>query len=678
MVRAFAKAPGPGRAFSAFAGTIAVPDNAPLPALSPVPPIVPATSVLDVDRLTVEFATTDRIVTAVRNLSFSIGRGETVAVVGESGSGKSVTALSILRLVEHGGGRIVDGRLHFHRPGGTVVELAHADAATLRSIRGAEIAMIFQEPMTSLNPVFPVGEQISESIRLHQGKGLAAARAEALRMLEQVRIPEARSVLDRFPHQLSGGMRQRVMIAMALSCKPALLIADEPTTALDVTIQAQILTLIRLLQDEMHMAVMFITHDMGVVAEVADRIVVMYRGESVEAGAAEAIFATPRHSYTRALLAAVPKLGALSGEDAPRKFPLLAMEVPAPPAEESAVVTASAADAVHVPSPAAPQPAPASTRAARQNGAPLLRVRRLTTRFDVKSGFFGRVRRRVHAVEQVSFDLEAGETLALVGESGCGKSTTGRSLLRLVDIAGGSVEFEGRDIARLPDHALRPVRRDIQMIFQDPFASLDPRLTVGFSIAEPLYVHGVASGREAEDRVAWLLEHVGLARDHARRYPHEFSGGQRQRIAIARALALKPRIIVADEAVSALDVSIQAQIVNLLLDLQTEFGVSYLFISHDMAVVERVSHRVAVMYLGQIVEIGPRRAIFENPRHPYTRKLMAAVPVADPRRRRRERALSSEEIPSPIRAVGDEPSVAPLTEVAPGHFVATHRVGGAY
>ena len=587
----------------------------------------------------------------MRGLSFEIARGETVAVVGESGSGKSVTALSIMRLVEHGGGRIVDGRLDFIRPGGTGVDLARADAATLRDIRGAEIAMIFQEPMTSLNPVFPVGEQIAESIRLHQRKNVASARAEALRMLEQVRIPEASSVLDRFPHQLSGGMRQRVMIAMALSCRPALLIADEPTTALDVTIQAQILTLIRLLQDEMRMAVMFITHDMGVVAEVADRVVVMYAGEKVEEGTAEAIFATPTKPYTRALLAAVPKLGALRGEDVPRKFPSVAADTAATPHR------------------------PASKP---RHGAPLLSVRKLTTRFDVKSGFFGRVRRRVHAVEQVSFDLAAGETLALVGESGCGKSTTGRSLLRLVDITGGSIEFEGRDIAKLADGALRPVRRDIQMIFQDPFASLDPRLTVGFSVAEPLYIHGVARGSEAEDRVAWLLEHVGLAREHARRYPHEFSGGQRQRIAIARALALNPRIIVADEAVSALDVSIQAQIVNLLLDLQSEFGVSYLFISHDMAVVERVSHRVAVMYLGQIVEIGPRRMVFENPQHPYTRKLMAAVPVADPARRRRQRALSSEEIPSPIRDVGSEPEVPSLAEVAPGHFVATHRVGGPY
>jgi glutathione transport system ATP-binding protein len=613
----------------------------------------PPPRILGIDRLTVEFATTDRVVTAVRELSLDIGRGETVAVVGESGSGKSVTALSVMRLVEHGGGRIVGGAMRFARPDGGEVDLARASPATMRSIRGAEIAMIFQEPMTSLNPVFPVGDQIAESIRLHQNQDGAAARAEALRMLEQVRIPEARQVLGRYPHQLSGGMRQRVMIAMALSCRPTLLIADEPTTALDVTIQAQILTLIRLLQDEMHMAVMFITHDMGVVAEVADRVVVMLRGEKVEEGEAARVFAQPSHVYTRALLSAVPRLGALKDEDAPRKFPLVHMDAP---------------KVVDRPDPVPPP----------RERTPLLEVSGLTTRFDVKSGFFGRVQRRVHAVEEVSFDLAAGETLALVGESGCGKSTTGRSLLRLVEPARGRIRFEGRDIAKLPREALREVRRDIQMIFQDPFASLDPRLTVGFSIAEPLYVHGVARGREAEKRVAALLEHVGLAPDHAQRYPHEFSGGQRQRIAIARALALRPRIIVADEAVSALDVSIQASIVNLLLDLQREFELSYLFISHDMAVVERVSHRVAVMYLGQIVEIGPRRAVFGNPQHPYTRRLMAAVPVADPAKRRRQRELSSEEIPSPIRAVGDEPQVAPLREVGSGHFVATHHVGGAF
>jgi glutathione transport system ATP-binding protein len=616
---------------------------------SPAPSNPSAVLALAVERLTVEFATAERTVLAVRELSFGIGRGETVAIVGESGSGKSVTALSIMRLVESGGGRITGGRMLFARPGDAqATDLAKVDPATLRAIRGAEIAMIFQEPMTSLNPVFPVGEQIAESIRLHQRKGAAAARAEALRMLEQVRIPDAGSVRDRYPHQVSGGMRQRVMIAMALSCRPALLIADEPTTALDVTIQAQILTLIRMLQDELHMAVMFITHDMGVVAEVADRVVVMHDGVKVEEGTAASVFSAPAKPYTRALLAAVPRLGSLRDEDAPRKFAL------------DGGATA----------------ARATPRSA--SALPLLRVRDLTTRFDVARGFFGRVRRRVHAVEHVSFDLAAGETLALVGESGCGKSTTGRSLLRLVDIAAGSIDFDGRDIARLGKDALRPLRRDIQMIFQDPFASLDPRLTVGFSIAEPLYIHGVVDGSKAGERVAALLRQVGLSPDHAWRYPHEFSGGQRQRIAIARALALSPRIIVADEAVSALDVSIQAQIVNLLIDLQTEFGIAYLFISHDMAVVERVSHRVAVMYLGQIVEIGPRRTVFGDPRHPYTRKLLAAVPVADPAQRRRGRALSSDEVPSPIRDVGDLPQVSPLTEVAPGHFVATHPVGGAY
>ncbi|TMH61754.1 MAG: dipeptide ABC transporter ATP-binding protein, partial [Betaproteobacteria bacterium] len=503
-------------------------------------------TLLAVSSLSVEFRSSERVVAAVRDVSFNVGRGETIAIVGESGSGKSVTALSLMRLVEHGGGRILSGRLDFTRPAGERIDLARASAATMRGIRGAEIAMIFQEPMTSLNPVYTVGEQIAESIRLHQGKDHGTARREALRMLEQVRIPEATQVLDRHPHQLSGGMRQRVMIAMALSCKPALLIADEPTTALDVTIQAQILELVRTLQDEMHMAVIFITHDMGVVAEVAERVLVMYQGEKVEEGAAEAIFHAPRHPYTRALLAAVPKLGSMQGTDRPARFSLGASNDPeAQPIESGSAAT-----------------------------TPLLKVRSLTTRFDLRSGFFGRVRRRVHAVEQVSFDLAAGETLALVGESGCGKSTTGRSLLRLVDIEGGSIEFGGRDIARLPTTDVRPLRREIQMVFQDPYASLDPRLTVGFSVAEPLYVHGIARGAEAEERVGWLLSHVGLTPEHAKRYPHEFSGGQRQRIAIARALALQPKIIIADEAVSALDVSIRAQIVNLMLDLQSEFGLS--------------------------------------------------------------------------------------------------------
>ncbi|KVQ35235.1 glutathione ABC transporter ATP-binding protein [Burkholderia cepacia] len=631
--------------------------------------VLPEQRVVAVDDLSVTFRREGATFDAVRNVSFHVDRGETLAIVGESGSGKSVTSLALMRLVEHGGGAITNGRIAFRRRGGALVDLAQASGATMRGIRGADIAMIFQEPMTSLNPVFTVGDQISEAIALHQSKSASEARAETLRLLELVRIPEARRVFARYPHQLSGGMRQRVMIAMALSCRPALLIADEPTTALDVTIQAQILQLVRGLQDEMNMGVIFITHDMGVVAEVADRVLVMYRGEKVEEGESDRIFAAPAHRYTRALLAAVPKLGSMQGTDAPEKFPLLKVEGANTTAPAASPVPASA------PAPAAKDEAqPGFDRSA----SPILRVRDLVTRFPVKSGVFGRVSQYVHAVERVSFELRAGETLALVGESGCGKSTTGRSLLRLVESQSGSIEFDGRDISALKGPDLQALRRNIQFIFQDPFASLNPRLTVGFSIMEPLLVHGVASGRDAQARVDWLLDKVGLPPEAARRYPHEFSGGQRQRIAIARALALNPKVVIADESVSALDVSVQAQIVNLMLDLQRELGVAYLFISHDMAVVERISHRVAVMYLGQIVEIGPRRAVFEAPQHPYTKKLMSAVPVADPARRHAPRQLAADEIPSPIRAAGDEPVVAPLVAVGPDHYVATHRVGGAY
>ncbi len=617
---------------------------------------MPEQRVVTVNDLSVRFRTSERTVDAVRNLSFHVDRSEVLAIVGESGSGKSVTSLALMRLIEHGGGRIINGSMGFRRRNGDVLDLAKTSEQAMRNIRGADIAMIFQEPMTSLNPVFTAGDQIAESIQVHQGKSAAAARAEALRMLELVRIPEARNVLDRYPHQLSGGMRQRVMIAMALSCKPSLLIADEPTTALDVTIQAQILQLIRSLQEEMHMGVVFITHDMGVVAEVADRVLVMYRGDKVEEGSAEAIFARPTHPYTRALLSAVPRLGAMQGTDLPLKFTLLRSD----------------ADDTAPPEMAQPQDT------VRTDVPPILRVQNLVTRFDIRSGLLSRVTRRVHAVERISFDIQPGETLALVGESGCGKSTTGRSLLRLVESQSGVIEFGGQNIRDLPTSTLQNLRRNIQFIFQDPFASLDPRVTVGFSIMEPLLVHKIARGKEAQERVDWLLQKVGLPAEAAQRYPHEFSGGQRQRIAIARALALNPSVVIADESVSALDVSIQAQIVNLMMDLQRELGVAFLFISHDMAVVERISHRVAVMYLGQIVEIGPRRAIFENPQHAYTRMLMAAVPVADPQRRHLKRELLSGDIPSPIRAAGDEPVVPPLVQVGPGHFVAQHRIAGVY
>jgi len=617
--------------------------------------------VLAVNDLTVRFSSSERTVDAVRKLSFHVDRGETLAIVGESGSGKSVTSLALMRLVEHGGGQIVEGSIVLRRRGGQISDLTRLSQSAMQTVRGADVAMVFQEPMTSLNPVFTAGDQIAEAIRKHQSMDRTAARAEALRMLDLVRIPEARNVLDRFPHQLSGGMRQRVMIAMALSCKPELLIADEPTTALDVTIQAQILQLIRQLQDELHMGVIFITHDMGVVAEVADRVLVMLRGDKVEEGSAEQIFRQPQHVYTRALLAAVPKLGAMQGTDLPRKFDLL-----------------HGADAAAVPNEGAValESTPVDTRCA--NAKPILRVKDLVTRFDLRSGLFNRVTRRVHAVERVSFDLYPGETLAIVGESGCGKSTTGRSLLRLVQSQSGAIEFGGRNILSLPASQVQALRRDIQFIFQDPFASLDPRLTVGFSIMEPLLVHKLANRKTAQARVDWLLDKVGLPREYAQRYPHEFSGGQRQRIAIARALALNPKVVVADESVSALDVSVQAQIVNLMLDLQRELGVAFLFISHDMAVVERISHRVAVMFLGQIVEIGPRRAIFEDPQHPYTRKLMTAVPIADPARRHLKRALLEGDIPSPIRALGDEPQVEPLVEVGPGHFVARHPIANLY
>jgi len=405
------------------------------------------------------------------------------------------------------------------------------------------------------------------------------------------------------------------------------------------------------LQKEMQMGVIFITHDMGVVAEIADRVLVMHKGNSVETGDVASIFHSPQQPYTQALLAAVPKLGSMKGKPLPARFPLPEQSESDPQLVQNTLT------------PGAP---------------PILQVKDLVTRFDLRSGIFNRVTRRIHAVEKVSFDLHPGETLALVGESGCGKSTTGRSLLKLVKSQGGTITFNGQPLTDVSGSALQHLRRDIQFIFQDPYASLDPRLTVGYSIMEPLLVHKIAKGKEAEDRVAWLLEKVGLLPEHAQRYPHEFSGGQRQRICIARALALNPKVVIADESVSALDVSIQAQIINLLMDLQKEFGLAFLFISHDMAVVERISHRVAVMYLGQIVEIGPRRAVFENPQHAYTRKLMAAVPVADPAHKRKEQALLVDEIPSPIHDLNDEPRVAPLVQVAEGHFVARHAIAGVY
>ncbi|ACA15438.1 ABC transporter related [Methylobacterium sp. 4-46] len=599
------------------------------------------TPILSVRNLATAFRVDGRWRPVVHGVSFEIGPRETVALVGESGSGKSVTALSTMRLTPRDASRIT----------GEVVlqgrDLLTLPESEMRKVRGGDVAMIFQEPMTSLNPVLTVGFQIAEALMAHRGLSRAEAEAETVRLFDKVRIPAAASRVHDHPHRFSGGMRQRVMIAMALACRPKLLIADEPTTALDVTIQAQILDLIKALQDEEGMSVLFITHDMGVVAEIADRTVVMLDGRAVESGPTEDIFHRPTHPYSRALLAAVPALGAMRGRARPARFPVVdrttGETVPAP--EEAAAAGPAAAE------------------------RPVLEVKGLTTRFDIRGGLLGRVRGRVHAVETVSFDLRAGETLALVGESGCGKSTTGRSVLRLIEPLAGSVLLDGEDILALSPEALRQRRRRMQMIFQDPFASLDPRMSVGAAIAEPLLINRLASRREAEARAADLLGRVGLKPEMAGRFPHEFSGGQRQRICIARALALEPRLIVADESVSALDVSVKAQVVNLLLDLQESLRLAYLFISHDMAVVERVSHRVAVMYLGEIVEIGPRAAIFDAPQHPYTKRLLAAVPVPDPSRRRARHGLSADEIRSPIRAVDFVPPERAYREVSPGHVV---------
>ncbi|MNS62882.1 Glutathione import ATP-binding protein GsiA [compost metagenome] len=597
--------------------------------------------------VSVDFNTDNGVFRAVDSLDFDVKPGRTLAIVGESGSGKSVTSMAIMRLTDYSNGRIATGQILFRDNDGRETDLTQASDEQMRAIRGNDIAMIFQEPMTSLNPVFTIGDQIVEAIMLHQQLSRSAARQSARKLLDKVRLPDAEQLLDRYPHQLSGGMRQRVMIAMALSCQPRLLIADEPTTALDVTIQAQILNTIRELQRDLGTAVIFITHDMGVVAEMADDVVVMLRGKKVEQGTVDEIFNAPKHPYTRALLAAVPRLGSLTGRDLPLRTPQTVLdgdtlrEVGETREQDTATYD-----------------------------EPVLRVEKLTTRFDVGHNLFGRVTHRVHAVEEVSFDVYPGETLALVGESGSGKSTIGKTLQQLVAPTSGAVRYNGQDIFSMDAAGRQRLRQEIQYIFQDPYASLDPRKTVAFSIAEPIRTHGLLHGDDAiARRVGELLEQVGLKPEHATRYPHEFSGGQRQRVCIARALASNPKLIIADESVSALDVSIQAQILNLLMDLQKDRGLSYLFITHDMAVVEKVSHRVAVLYLGQIVELGTRRQIFESPQHAYTRKLLAAVPVAEPGRHI-DTSLIEGEIPSPVRRVGDEPAIIPLIEFAPGHQVA--------
>ncbi|RVD16748.1 MAG: ABC transporter ATP-binding protein [Mesorhizobium sp.] len=578
-------------------------------------------SILDIANLCVSVRGEDGEREVVSDLSLTLSRGETLCIAGESGSGKSMTALAIMQLLPQPAARISSGKIHL---GDT--DLTTLDERRMRRIRGDRIAMIFQEPMTSLNPVLSIGRQLTESIEAHTSLSQGEARQRAIEALKAVRISEAESRLKQFPHELSGGMRQRVMIAMALALEPDVLVADEPTTALDVTVQGEVLELLRDLQRQHGTSVILITHDMGVVAEMADRVIIMRHGRMVEEGKTADIFARPQADYTRELLAAVPRIGSGIGRQKSRD------------AETAMPANVAEVNDLHV-------------------------------RFDLHGGFFGRVTRRVHAVEGVTFSIAPNETLALVGESGCGKSTTAKALAGLVPYS-GDIAVGGRNLSGLGRDERKAVRRDVQMIFQDPYASLDPRMRVGELVAEPLLIHGIDSKQERSDRVAALFERVGLSADQMELYPHEFSGGQRQRVCIARALALRPKLIIADESVSALDVSVQARVLDLLKELQREFGVAYLFISHDMAVVENISDRVAVMYLGQIIEMGTRDQVFSNPRHPYTRRLIEAVPVPDPAKRRSRFARLEQEIPSATRRIGEAPLKLALRDVGNGHLVA--------
>ncbi len=570
--------------------------------------------VLRVEGLCVSVRTEGRLKPLVENLSFTLDRGETLAIAGESGSGKSITSLAIMGLLPPPAVRVTGGRVVLGKD--TLTELPEA---ALRAIRGDRIAMIFQEPMTSLNPVMTVGAQLVEAIRAHEPVAKADAQKRAVEALTAVRLSEPDRRMRQYPHELSGGMRQRVMIAMALALHPEVLIADEPTTALDVTVQREVLDLLRDLQRDLGTAIILITHDMGVVAEMADRVVVMRHGRQVETATTVDLFARPQAEYTRALLAAVPRIG--KGAARP----------------------------------------PVTT-------VPIVRLSDVVVRYPLRSGPFGGITHNIHAVEHVSLDIRKGETFALVGESGCGKSTIAKALVGLTPHR-GSIEITGLALDCLDATGLKAMRRRVQMVFQDPMAALNPRMRVGDLIVEPLTIHAIGTPVERHARAADLMTRVGLQAAQMDRYPHEFSGGQRQRICIARALALQPDLIIADESVSALDVSVQSRVLDLLRDLQREFGVSILFISHDMAVVNNISDRVAVMYMGQIVELGTTAQIFGNPQHPYTRQLIEAVPIPEPGRERLTIRRGASDVPSSLHRLGQAPRRVSLVDVGGGHWV---------
>ena len=600
--------------------------------------------VLDVKKLKVNFQTKTGKVTGVNDLSFSIFPGETVCLVGESGSGKSVSSLAIMRLVEFGGGKIDAGSIMFASNSYVHSDLIDSDQHNMREIRGNEIGMVFQEPMTALNPVFTIKRQLTEGLRVHKQMSKNEANIEALNLLKSVRIPEPERRLHQYPHELSGGMRQRIVIAMALACRPKILIADEPTTALDVTIQAEILTLLNRLKKEIGTSILFITHDMAVVAQIADRVVVMYNGEKVEEGNVNEIFNNPKKDYTKKLISSVPKLGAMIG----KKYP-----------EPLKLDSKNKLKSIKI---------IGTTK-------PLLEVKNLVTRFPVTGGMFRKKIANLHAVEDVSFTINSGQTFSLVGESGCGKTTIARSVLRLEESESGEVFMDGVDILKQNKKDLLRQRLNMQMVFQDPYGSLNPVMKLFDQVAEPLINYKIASGHNLNKIISELFDKVRLPRSFLNRYPHELSGGQRQRVAIARALALNPKLLILDEAVSALDVSVQASVINLLLELQDELGLSYLFVSHDMAVVERVSHYVGVMYLGRMVEIGDRQTIFSNPTHPYTRALMKAVPIADPNKRFNVDDINFKPISSPIRDLGFVPEPSSYDMIKKGHFVLNNDIG---